>query len=110
MRERQVFVDPGSAWNARRRELTRGEHDLSHLSIDFVAIVVDRSKVVVRANLLDLREGFEERLVVPQTNVVDRCPVVVDVGHREVLFTSKFSIDDVIQPIGFAGCHRCCAR
>ena len=48
-----------------------------------VAIVVDGHEVVVRADLLELSEGVQKRLVVPKRHVSERGAVEVDLGSSE---------------------------
>ena len=48
-----------------------------------VAIVVHRHEVVVRADLLDLAERIEQRLVIPEPDVLERGRVARDVVARE---------------------------
>ena len=48
-----------------------------------IAIVVDRHEVVVGADLLDLSERLEQRLVIPEPDVLERRGVVRDVVARQ---------------------------
>ena len=59
-------------------------HHLALLAVDAIAIVVDVDKIVVGADLLDLSERFEQRLMIPEPHVVDRAAIGFDVlaGHR----------------------------
>ncbi len=60
-------------------QLAGREHHLPELAVDDVAVVVHRREVVVGADLLDLPERLEQRLVIPETHVVERVAVVGDV-------------------------------
>ena len=84
MREGEPLVDPGAVGQRRGIELARREHHLAQLAVDLVAVVVHRREVVVGADLLDLAERLEQRLVIPQPHVVERRAVLVDVGARQL--------------------------
>ena len=84
VREGEVLVDPGAVRQALGVQLAGREHHLPQLAIDRVAIVVDRLEVVVRAQLLDLAERFEQRLMIPQPHVLDRVGVAIDVLARQL--------------------------
>ena len=71
------------------RELARGEHDLLVLPVDDVPVVVHVDEPVVRPDLLQLREGQEERGVVPQADVLQRRRVVGQVGAVSVSRAGK---------------------
>jgi len=47
-----------------------GEHDLLHLAVDAIAVVVHGLELVVGPNLLNLPKGIEQRLLIPQANVL----------------------------------------
>ena len=59
-------------------------------------IVVDGGEVVVGADLLDLPEGFEQRLVIPQANVGDRLRVGDDVARLELGVTGELAFFDLV--------------
>ena len=83
VREGEVLVDPRAVRQALGIQLARREHHLPQLAVDRVAIVVDRREVVVGAQLLDLAEGLEQRLVIPEAHVLDGVGVAVDVFARQ---------------------------
>ena len=84
VREGEVLVDPRAVRQALGIQLARGEHHLPELAVDRVAIVVDRLEVVIGAQLLDLAEGLEQRLVIPQAHVLDGVGVAIDVVARQL--------------------------
>ena len=91
VREGEVLVDPGAVRQAFGIQLARREHHLTQLAVDRVAIVVDRREVVIGAQLLDLAEGLEQRLVIPQAHVLDRVGVAVDVFARQLRVTGEIA-------------------
>lgn len=69
---------------------SRGESiRLAQLSIDYIAIVVDRMEVVIRADLLDLGERIEQRLVIPEAYVVDRGRISVESAMVSSVFADS---------------------
>ena len=98
MRERQLLVDPGPARQAARVQLARREHDLPVLAVDDVAVVVDRDEVVVRPDLLHLAEGVEQRLIVPERNVLDRRRVALEVAPRQPCISRERPLLHAIEP------------
>jgi hypothetical protein len=79
----EALVDPRPVRQAVGVELASRQHDLPQGAVDPVAIVVDRGEVVVGADLLNLRERLEQRLVVPQAHVLQRRRVAFDVLAAE---------------------------
>jgi hypothetical protein len=77
--EGEVFVDPRLRRQALRVQLARREHDLPVLAVDQVPVDVDRREVVVGADFLDLAEGVEQRLSIPEPDVADGRRVLLDV-------------------------------
>ena len=69
--EGQVLVDEGPGRQRRGVELPGREQDLAVLPVDPVAVVVHRDEVVVGADLLELPEGLQQRLPVPEPHVLD---------------------------------------
>ena len=96
--ERQLLVDPGAARQAARVQLARRQHDLPVLAVDDVAIVVDPGEVVVGADLLDLPEGIEQRLVVPERHVLDRGGVAFEVRPREPGVARELPLFHLVEP------------
>ena len=78
-------------------ELPGRQHHLPAPSIDVVAVVVDRHEVVIRANLLNLPEGLEQRLVIPEPHVVQRLAIALDVGARQLRVAGDLELFDPIQ-------------
>ena len=99
MGERQVLVDPGAARQARRVQLARRQHDLPVLPVDHVAVVVDGGEVVIRADFLDLPERVEQRPVVPERHVDDRCRVAIEVGARQVRVSCQRPLGHAVEAI-----------
>ena len=97
VREDQPLVDPGAVGQRRRVQLARRQHHLPVLAVDLVAIVVDRHEVVVGADLLDLAERLEQRLVIPQPHVVERFAVGLDVGARQRRLAGQLALLDAIE-------------
>jgi hypothetical protein len=83
MREGQVLVDERARGQRLGVELARREQDLAVLAIDPVPIVVDRYEVVVRADLLQLPKGAQQRRAIPQAHVLDGGRVGAQRGERE---------------------------
>src|SRR6516162_11081884 len=63
----ELLVDPVAA--ALRKlldvQFARGEHDLTHGAVDFIAIDVDVGEVVVRTDFLNLPQGVLKCAPVP---------------------------------------------
>ncbi len=72
VREGEVFVNPIAALEMLVRELPRRQHSLAVSSVDDIAIIIDIDKFVVRPDLLQLGVGREQRPVVPQTDIINR--------------------------------------
>ena len=76
MGEEYTPVDPGLGIGGQQRglELAGRQHHLLIGTIEHVAIDIHIMERVVGPNLLHLAVGIDQRLPVPQTNVVDgRC-------------------------------------
>ena len=97
MREGQPLVDPRSRGQTLGIQLARAEHDLAVLPVDRVAVVVDRDEVVVGADLLDLAERVEKRLLVPERHVLERGGIRVDVRAREQRVTRELALRDAVE-------------
>ena len=82
--ERQVLVDEGPGRERRGVELPRREQDLPVLPVDPVPVVVHGDEIVVGADLLQLPEGQQQRVPVPEPHVLDGRRVGPDVGQREI--------------------------
>ena len=67
------------------------------LAVDHVAVVVDVLEVVVRPDLLDLRERLQQRLVIPEPDVLDRAGVVDDVARRQLGVAGELAFLDAIE-------------
>src|SRR5690606_29834319 len=102
VRELEVLVDPRAVRQALALELARREHELRELAVERVAIVVDRDELVIRADLLELRERIEQRAVIPQADVVDGGAVVFDDLGGELAHARELALDDVGETIGSA--------
>ena len=80
----QAPVDPGDALAGQvGRQLARREQYLPWAAAHGVPVDVDVLEGVVAADLLQLPERLLERLPVPESDVVDRVLVRVDLGHAE---------------------------
>ena len=97
VREGEPLVDPRAARQRRGVHLARRQHDLAVLAVDHVTIVVDRHEIVVRADLLDLPERIEQRLIVPQRHVVERGGVALDVCGRQGGFARNLALDNLVE-------------
>ena len=95
--ERQPFVDPIAVGRALGVQLARRQHDLPILAVDEVAIVVHGHEVVVRPNLLNLRESLEQRLVIPEPDVAEGGPVCLDVRARQLRVAGELARLDIIE-------------
>ena len=80
----QPFVDPRAVLHALGVQLARRQHHLPVVAVDHVPVVVDVLEVVVRADFLNLRERLQQRLVIPQPDVLDRRGVADDVLGRQL--------------------------
>ena len=101
--EGQVLVDEGPGRERRGVELPRREQDLPVLPVDPVAVVVHRDEVVVGADLLQLAEGQQQRVPVPEPHVLDGRRVGPDVRQREVGLAAELAGLHAVQPPGLAG-------
>ena len=101
--ERQVLVDEGPGRERRRVELARREQDLPVLPVDPVPVVVHADEVVVGADLLQLSEGQEQGVPVPQPHVLDGRRVGPDVGQREIRLAVELAGLHAVDPPGLAG-------
>ena len=84
-------------------ELPGREQDLAVLPVDPVAVVVHRDEVVVGADLLELPEGLEQRLPVPQPHVLDGGRVGPDVGQGEAGLAGQLADLHAVEPPRLAG-------
>ncbi len=82
--ERQVLVDPGSVRQTAGKQFPRRQQGLLVFPINRVSVVVHRGELVIRPDLLDLAQGFQQRLLVPEPDVLDGGLVFPDVlgGQR----------------------------
>jgi len=94
----QTLVHPRPARQAGRVELACRQHHLAKLTVDPVPVVVHRDELVVGADLLELRERVEQRLVVPQPHVLEGGRVVGDVGLRELSLAGEGPGLHLVQP------------
>ncbi len=97
VREHQPLVDPGAIRQRRGIELAHRQHHLPVLAVDLIAVVVDRDEIVVGADLLDLPERLEQRLVVPEAHVVERAAVGLDVLARQRGFAAQLALFDAVE-------------
>ena len=97
VREDEPFVDPGAVGQRCWIELARREHHLAHSAVDFVAVVVDRDEVVVRPDLLNLPERLEQRLMIPEPDVIERLAIPLDVGARELGVAGQLPFLDAVE-------------
>ena len=84
-------------------ELPRREQDLAVLPVDPVAVVVHRDEVVVGADLLQLAEGLQQRLAIPEPHVLDGRRVGPDVRQGEVGLAGELAGLDAVQSPGLPG-------
>ena len=103
MGEGQVLVDEGPGRQRRRVELPGREQDLAVPAVDLVAVVVHRDEVVVGADLLELPEGLEQRLPVPEPDVLDGRRVGLDVGQGEIGLALELPGLHAVDPPRLAG-------
>src|SRR2546430_13074283 len=66
----------------------------------YTTLFRSRDEVVVGADLLQLPERLEERVAVPQSDVVDGRPVGPDVPLGEPGLAGEVARDDAVQPPG----------
>ena len=87
VRELQALVHPGAGVVGEERgvDLARGEHHLAASAGQVVAIDVDVVELVVGADQLQLAVGVEQRLRVPEPDVLEGGPVALDGGGVELL-------------------------
>ena len=71
MGELQMLIDPGLGVFRQQPDVqfARRQHHLRIASVDVVAIDVDIDEIVVKANLLQLLVGIDERARVPEPDV-----------------------------------------
>src|SRR3989449_2350312 len=100
MREGESLVDERPGGERSRVQLARREKHLAVLPVDPVAVVVHRDEVVVGTDLLQLPERLEQRVAVPQPDVVDGRPVGPDVPLGEPGLASEVARHDAVQPPG----------
>ena len=84
------------------RELARREHQLAIVAVDDVAVVVDVLELVVRADLLQLRERPQQRAVVPEPDVLERRLVARQRARVERLVGGKLFLLDAVETVGGA--------
>ena len=96
MRVLQPQVDPRRVIEAGFIHFARGEHDLAHLAVELVAVDVDVTELVVRAQLLELGVALQERAVVPEANVAQRDFTGLQIVLRELLPGLEFEDVDII--------------
>src|SRR5678810_368699 len=82
--------------------LTRREQHLSELAADLVPVVVDGEEVVVRTDRLDLPERLQQRLAIPEANVVDGRAVRRDELRGEPGVGAELALLDGVEPPGLA--------
>ena len=81
--EGEVLVDEGPGGERPDVELPRREQHLAVSSVDGVPVVVNRDEIVVGADFLELTEGHEQRVAVPEAHVLDGRAVRPDARERE---------------------------
>ncbi|MEZ5285227.1 MAG: hypothetical protein R2712_10545 [Vicinamibacterales bacterium] len=84
-------------------QLAGRQHHLPHLAVDVVPVVVDRDEVVVGPDLLDLSEGLEQRLMIPEPHVLQRLLVAGDVVARQLGVARQLALLHGVEPEGVAG-------
>ena len=102
VRKRQPFIHPRSVRQALTVELTQRQHHLAVLAVDGVAVVVNVHKIVVGPDLLDLGEGLQQRLMIPQADVFNGAGIGRDVGRRQRAFTRQFPLLHPIERVRLA--------
>ena len=90
----ELLVDPVAA---TLRELidaqfARGEHNLTHDAVDFIAINVDVGKIIVRTDFLNLTQRVLKCAPVPQADVLQRSLIVRRVGRLDCGLGRKFAL------------------
>jgi len=80
MGELEMSVDPalGFGWKLLGREFAGGQHDLPKLAAGLVAVRVNRDKVVIKSEELDLVVTLKQRPLVPKADVLNRSLVSGD--------------------------------
>ncbi len=101
--EDEPLVDPGLVRQVRVGQLPRGQHDLQVLVVHGVAVVVHILEVVVGPDLLQLAVGLEQRLLVPEPDVLDRGQVLPDIREGQLLVRGKGLEFHVLQAVAKAG-------
>ena len=96
--EGQVLVDECAGRQRSDVELAGREQHLAVLPVDHVAVVVHRNEVVVGADFLELPEGLQQRLPVPEPHVLDGRRVGADVGQGEIGFAVQIAGVDAVEP------------
>ena len=97
VREDEPFVDPRAAGQRRGVELAGRQHHLAHATVDVVAVVVHRDEVVVRPDDLQLAEGLQQRLMIPEPDVVDGLPIALDIRAGEFGVATQLTIVDAVE-------------
>ena len=99
----QVLVDPDAAGQAFGGELPGRQAHLPVLAVDPIAVVVHVHEIVVGADDLELPVGLEQRLVVPQPNVLRGLFVLLQRLGGQVLQGRELLLFHPVDPVGHAG-------
>ena len=100
VREREVLVHERAGGQRRGVELARRQHHVAQVAVHRVAVVVHGHEIVVRPDGLELPEGLQQRLAVPEPHVVNGGAVVLQVGGRELLVGLQLAPLDRVEPPG----------
>ena len=100
MREGEVLVHEGARRERTRIEFARREQHVSHLAVDHVAVVVHTDEIIICPDRLQLAEGLEERLTIPESHVVERRAVPDEVLGAQHLIPFEFAQLDLVESPG----------
>ena len=99
----QVLVDPDAARELLVGQFPRRQHHLPVVAVDLVAVGVHVHELVVGADLLELRVGGKQRLVVPQPDVLDGAVVLLQVFRRQHFVHREFLGLHPVEAVGMPG-------
>ena len=97
MRKNQSFINPVTIRQFITFQFTHGQHHLLHLTIDFITVIINALKFVVRADFLKLRKGVKQRFLIPQTNAVDRAAIVLNIFGCQRCIARQLTLFDLIK-------------
>ena len=96
--ECKALVDEGSRRQGLNIQLARRDVHLPVIAVDHVAVVIDRDKIIVCPDLLELAERLIEEITLPEPDVVHGGSVGGDIRHGQFHFTGEILRFDLVEP------------